>query len=438
MSTNQINIAPIDTFEESEVFALKMDAQDPLSSYRKEFSFPQQENGDDEIYLCGNSLGLMPNRSKQLVEEELQKWGKWGVKGHFESEHPWMPYHEFLSAPMAKLVGANDKEVVCMNSLTANLHFMMVSFYRPTTERYKILIEDHAFPSDTYAVVSQLEFHGYSEEEALIKLTPRPGEELIRKQDMEKVIKEQGDEIALILLPGVQYYTGQVFPMAAITEWGHDMGCVVGFDLAHATGNIELNLHHWDVDFACWCHYKYLNSGPGAVAGCFVHERHHQSSLKRFAGWWGHDKNTRFEMGPKFQPMASAEAWQLSNPPILSLASILGSLQIFTEAGGMKVLTQKSRNLTNYLQYLLQQKLPDKISIITPDNEQERGSQLSLVVDIKNLSGKEVFEKIEQAGVTADWRNPNVIRIAPTPLYNSFLDVYRFVEILAASLEPSL
>ena len=434
MNSNTLTIPKLHSFEDTEVFALQLDAQDPLSSYRNEFEFPQMPQGGDEIYLCGNSLGLMPKRSREYVCEELEKWGKYGVKGHFESEYPWMPFHEFLAQPMADLVGASANEVVCMNSLTANLHLMMVSFYRPTPARYKILIEDHAFPSDTYAVVSQLEYHGFSED-ALIKLTPREGEELIREEDIKALIDEQGHEIALILLPGVQYYTGQVFPMEEITSWGHAKGCKVGFDLAHATGNIQMNLHDWDVDFACWCHYKYLNSGPGAVAGCFVHEKHHHSDLKRFAGWWGHDKNTRFEMGPKFIPMASTEAWQLSNPPILSLASILASLELFNEAGGMQVLTQKSINLTNYLEYLLLQKLAHKINIITPQNESKRGCQLSLTVNITGLSGKDVFNKIEQAGVTADWRNPNVIRIAPTPLYNSFHDVYRFVQILAKSIE---
>ena len=432
-------------FKNSLEFAQMMDDKDALASFQSQFTIPQMPSSNfsdsqshqqkNEIYFCGNSLGLMPEKSRQYVEEELIKWGYYGVKGHFESEHPWMPYHEFLARPMANIVGAEENEVVCMNSLTTNLHLMMVSFYRPTKKRFKILIEDHAFPSDTYAVASQLKFHGYSPEDAMIKIAPRTGEELIREQDIQQLIEQAGDEIALILLPGVQYYTGQVFPMEKITQWGHNKGCMVGFDLAHAAGNIEMQLHQWQVDFACWCHYKYLNSGPGAIAGCFVHEKHHRENLPRFSGWWGHDKTTRFKMGSEFHPIPSAEAWQLSNPPILSLASIRGALDTVIEAGGMFALRKKSMLLTGYLEFLLLDTLAGKIHIITPENKQQRGCQLSLTIATDTHSGKDIFQRIENAGVTADWREPNVIRIAPVPLYNSFSDVYQFVDILSKSLE---
>ncbi|WP_196140119.1 kynureninase [Aliikangiella sp. G2MR2-5] len=423
-------------FKNSPEFARKMDKQDPIGAMRTQFHIPKHSDGSDEIYLCGNSLGLQPKKTEEYLAFELSQWQKYGVKGHFTGDYPWMPYHEFLSEGFAELVGANKSEVVAMNSLTANLHFMMVSFYRPTASRHKILIEDHAFPSDHYAVESQIKFHGYDPKESMILIKPRDGEETIRHQDILDIIEKEGDSIALIMLPGVQYYTGQVFRMKEITEAGHNKGCMVGFDLAHAAGNIVMQLHDWNVDFACWCSYKYLNSGPGSVAGCFVHERHHSDeNIPRFAGWWGHDKSNRFKMENSFKPMHSAEAWQLSNPPILSLAAIRASLDTIKEAGGIRKLAEKSRKLTDYLRFLLKDELGEDIKILTPENEQEYGSQLSLTVDTHGIDGKVIFERIEQAGVTGDWRYPNVIRVAPVPLYNSFEDCYRFVQILKTSLE---
>ncbi|MEE4246834.1 MAG: kynureninase [Kangiellaceae bacterium] len=422
-------------FETTLEFASKLDQTDPLATIRDEFYIPKHNDGSDEIYFCGNSLGLQPKRTAQYLNYELSQWQKLGVKGHFSGDYPWMPYHEFLTDGFANLVGAKTSEVVAMNSLTANLHFMMVSFYRPNAKRHKILIEDHAFPSDHYAVESQIKFHGFDPDESMILIKPRNGETTFRTEDIIQVIEQQGDSIALIMLPGVQYYTGQVFDMAAITRAGHKMGCAVGFDLAHAAGNIEMELHQWGVDFACWCTYKYLNSGAGSVAGCFVHEKHHtDKDLPRFAGWWGHNKNTRFKMENSFDPIESVEAWQLSNPPILSLAAIRASLDTFKQAGGISELRKKSLNLTRYLRFLLEHELGDDINILTPELTEHHGAQLSLTVNTHKLDGKVVFERIEAAGVTGDWRYPNVIRVAPVPLYNTFEDCYRFVQILKASL----
>ena len=411
-------------------FARGLDARDPLSRFRDRFHIPPAAAGEPEIYLCGNSLGLQPKSAADYVTAELDTWRRLAVKGHFEGDYPWLPYHEFLAETMAELVGGAPGEVVTMNSLTANLHFMMVSFYRPTRARHKILIEDHAFPSDRYAVESQIRFHGYDPADSLVVVEPRDGEALIHDDDIADVIERHGQSIALIMLPGVQYYTGQVFDMAGITRLGHDRGCVVGFDLAHAAGNIPLDLHDWDVDFAVWCTYKYLNSGPGAVAGCFVHARHGNSAaLPRFSGWWGHDKASRFEMGARFDPMPGAEGWQLSNPPILSLAAIRASLDIFREAGGMAPLREKSLRLTGYLEWLLTEALGERISIITPREPNRRGCQISLRVTSDSYSGRDLFAHLAAAGVTGDWREPDVIRIAPVPLYNRFEDCYRFVEI---------
>ncbi len=424
------------SFENSLNYAQQLDAQDPIAHMRDSFHIPQQEDGTDEIYLCGNSLGLQPTKVKDYLDFELSQWQKYGVKGHFTGNFPWMPYHEFLSEGFAELVGAKSSEVVAMNSLTANLHFMMVSFYQPTQTRFKILIEDHAFPSDHYAVESQIKFHGFDPEDSMILIKPRENETSIRTQDILDVLKEQGESIALVLLPGVQYYTGQVFDMQTITQAAQQKGCKVGFDLAHATGNVAMQLHDWQVDFACWCSYKYLNSGPGSIAGCFVHQKHHgNKDLPRFAGWWGHDKTTRFKMENHFNPIQSAEAWQLSNPPILSLAAIRASLDTIKEAGGIKALTKKSRQLTDYLRFLLKNELGDSIQILTPEAPESYGCQLSLTVDTHGLEGKVVFDRIEKAGVTGDWRHPNVIRVAPVPLYNSFTDCYRFVQILKQSLK---
>ena len=427
-------------FENNLTFAQQLDRDDPLAPIRDEFTIPKTAKGNDEIYLCGNSLGLQPKLAAEYVTRELTQWASLGVKGHFSGDFPWMPYHEFLSEGFAELVGAKKDEVVSMNTLTANLHFMMVSFYRPTKIRHKILIEDHAFPSDHYAVESQIKFHGFDPDESMLLIKPREDEDLIRNEDLMELIEKEGDSIALIMLPGVQYYTGQVFDMQAITKLGHEKGCNVGFDLAHAAGNIPLELHEWQVDFACWCTYKYLNSGPGSVAGCFVHENHHhEENLPRFAGWWGHDKMSRFKMENKFKPMKSAEAWQLSNPPVLSLASIRGSLDTIKKAGGIKELRVKALKLTGFMRYLLETNLKDDVEIYTPADTRYSGSQLSLAVRLKEGDdaerGKRIFNAIEDAGVTGDWRYPNVIRVAPVPQYNTFEDVYRFVEILQSALE---
>lgn len=416
-------------------FAREQDRGDPVAHFRDQFHIPKRADGRDALYLCGNSLGLQPKLTQSYLIEELNKWRELAVRGHFESPYPWMPYHEFLMEKTAVLVGAQPQEVVTMNSLTVNLHLMMVSFYRPTSERHKILIEAHAFPSDRYAVESQITFHGLDPKDSLLLAIPRPGEECLRMEDIARLIEREGPSIALILLPGVQYYTGQVLDMGEITRLGHAAGSVVGFDLAHAVGNIPLELHHWGCDFACWCTYKYLNSGPGSLAGCFVHERHaHKSQLPRFAGWWGHDKSTRFRMGPHFKPIPGAEGWQLSNPAILSLAAIRASLDVFCQAGGMLPLRKKSERLTGYLEFLLQTQLADHVEIITPSDRSQRGCQLSLKVRSHGTTGKTLFSKISGAGVACDWREPNVIRVAPVPLYNRFEDVYRFVEILSSNI----
>jgi len=421
-------------FEAGIEFARKLDGEDPLARFRNAFNVPTRADGNPEIYLCGNSLGLQPKRARDCVIQELDKWASLGVKGHFDGEYPWMPYHEFLAESSAALVGAQTDEVVVMNSLTVNLHLMMVTFYRPTEKRYKIAIEDHAFPSDHYAVESQLRYHGIDPRQGLLLLKPREGEALLRLEDMAALIEEQGDSIALMLLPGVQYYTGQVLPMAELTRLARQRGICVGFDLAHAAGNIPLQLHDWQVDFACWCSYKYLNAGPGSAAGCFVHRRHAQNTrLPRFAGWWGHDKQSRFRMENRFRAIPTAEGWQLSNPPILSLAAIRASLEIFTEAGGMGPLRSKSEMLTSYLQFLLKTEVGELISIITPEDPEQRGCQLSLCCEARHLGGRELFLRLEENGVTCDWREPNVIRVAPVPLYNSFEEVYRLVEILKAA-----
>lgn len=422
------------TFEDSLAFAASLDQQDPLAHMREAFHIPKiKQTSEAEIYFCGNSLGLQPKLTAQYLNDELKKWQNLGVKGHFDCEYPWMPYHEFLAEESAKLVGAKTAEVVCMNSLTANLHFMMVSFYRPTAEKHKILIEEHAFPSDHYAVESQIKFHGYDASEAMVLLKPRAGEETLRLEDILTTIDEHANELALIMLPGVQYYTGQVFDMQAISDAAQHHGIPVGFDLAHATGNIAMELHDWGVDFAAWCTYKYLNSGPGSVAGCFVHAKHHDDTdIPRLAGWWGHDKATRFKMENTFRPIQSAEGWQLSNPPILSLAAIRASLDTFKQAGGIDELRAKSKQLTAYLRFLLQNRLPQHVEIITPD-EDLSGCQLSICIN-SDKTGKDVFTSIEAAGVTCDWREPNVIRVAPVPLYNSFVDCIRFVDILENAL----
>ena len=372
----------------------------------------------------------MPKTARAYVDQELDDWARLAVEAHMHARHPWLPYHEFVTDPTARVVGAQPIETVVMNSLTVNLHLLMVSFYRPTTECYKIVIEKGAFPSDHYAIESQLKFHGYAAD-GLIELAPRAGEATLRTEDIVEAIERDGQSIALVLLGGVNYYTGQAFDMKTITEAGHKKGCVVGFDCAHAAGNIELELHDWNVDFAAWCSYKYLNAGPGAIAGIFVHERHaHSFDLPRFAGWWGHDKETRFLMGPEFKPLAGAEGWQVSNPPIFQLAALRASLEIFDDAT-MPALRAKSEKLTGFLEKLLIDIDDDRISVITPRDPAERGCQLS--IKVRN-AGRSLHEKIVVQGVYADWREPDVIRVAPVPLYNSFEDVYRFTDILRSCL----
>ncbi len=444
-------------FQNSFAVAQELDEQDTLKHFRDKFFIPKQDNGEDVLYFTGNSLGLQPKTAGAYIEQELKDWATFGVEGHFHAKNPWMPYHEFLTSQMANVVGAKPLEVVVMNSLTVNLHLLMVSFYRPTEKRYKIVIEKNAFPSDQYAVQSQIKFHqvlspAFRRQTAenqttfdaneippkggtqnfLIELAPRENETTLRSEDIEKTLRENGDEIALILLGGVNYYTGQAFDMQRIAEIGHEIGAVVGFDLAHATGNLFLQLHDWNVDFAAWCSYKYLNSGPGGIAGVFVHEKHAESfDLPRFAGWWGHDKETRFLMGDEFVPMRGAEGWQLSNPPIFQMASLRASLEIF-ETAGIKKLREKSVKLTNYLEFLLGAIKDERIEIITPRNAEERGCQLS--IRVRNAD-KSLFKAITMRGVIADWREPDVIRVAPVPLYNSFADCWKFVEILKDCLK---
>jgi len=415
-------------------YTVEQDRADPLKGYRQRFHIPQHE-GRDEIYLCGNSLGLQPRGTARYVQEELEDWQRLAVKGHFAGRRPWMPYHELFTGKTARVVGALPSEVVNMNSLTVNLHLMMVSFYRPTPQRHKLVVEKGAFPSDRYAVESQAKLHGLDPDRSLIELAPRRDDAYVSVDEIETLLEEEGREIALLMLPGVQYYSGQVFDMARIVEAGHKAGCLVGFDLAHAAGNIPLKLHDWDVDFAVWCNYKYMNAGPGAVAGCFVHERHARAfDRPRLAGWWGHDKKSRFRMGPEFVPMAGAEGWQLSNPPVLGLAPLLASLEIFDEAG-MDALREKSVKLTDYLEFLLKEKLSGIVEILTTSKPAERGCQLSLRLHAGRKQARRVFEQLEQAGVTSDWREPDVIRVAPVPLYNSFSDVYGFVKTLAELVE---
>lgn len=410
--------------------ASSLNSVNSIQNFRSRFHIPKTPDGNDVIYLTGNSLGLQPKAARKYIDEELEDWARLGVEGHLLARHPWLPYHEFVTEPMARVVGALPSETIVMNSLTANLHLMMVSFYRPSGKRRKIVIEAGAFPSDQYAVKSQLRFHGL-DEESLIELKPRQGESTLITEDIVETIDEHGDEIALIMMGGVNYYTGQAFDMRAITEAGHRVGAIVGFDLAHAAGNLELRLHDWNVDFAVWCSYKYLNAGPGGIAGAFVHERHARAfDLPRFAGWWGHNKQTRFLMGPDFDPLPGAEGWQLSNPPIFQLAALRASLEIFDEAG-ITDLRRQSMELTGHLEKLLREIDSDRISIITPSDPSERGCQLSIRV---RDADKALFEAIASRGIIADWREPDVIRVAPVPLYNNSDDIVRFAGILRQCL----
>jgi kynureninase len=412
------------TYKFDRDFARQADAEDPLGSYRKEFLFPQV-NGRDSLYFTGNSLGLQPVKAREYLNQELDDWASLGVEGHVESRRPWLRYHEFFSEKLAAIVGAKKEEVVTMGGLTTNLHLLMVSFFRPKGKRRKILCEAKAFPSDRYALRSQLRFHGLNPDKDLIEVEPDAKTGFINEEKLMATIDENAREIALVMLGGVNYYTGQVFNMKEITARARAAGAVVGWDLAHAAGNVELDLHHWEVDFAAWCGYKYLNSGPGGVSGVFIHQRHHgQKDIPRFEGWWGHNVETRFKMGPDFDPTPTAEAWQLSNAPVFSMTPLLASLELFDRAG-MPALREKSQKLTGYLEHVIGQVSLTTgvvLKVPTPGGDQ-RGCQLSLVVP---EMGKSVFNELTKRGVIADWREPDVIRLAPVPLYNSFSDVFEF------------
>ncbi len=421
-------------FDTSIDSAIAMDQDDPLAKFRDQFWIPSDPNGDPEIYFVGNSLGLQPKNVAGFVETELNQWKNLGVRGHFESDTPWMPYHELLAPTMAEIVGAQQQEVVVMNTLTVNLHLMMATFYRPTEKRHRILIEEHAFPSDYQAVESRIKLHGYDPCESIVTVKHGVESGLLSTELICSTIEQHRDSLALVLLPGIQYYTGQFLDMQQITAAAHRYNIPVGFDLAHAAGNVPMQLHDWDVDFAVWCTYKYLNSGPGAIGGCFVHEQHaNDKKLPRMAGWWGHDKETRFLMESRFDPIPTAEGWQLSNPPILSLAAIRASLEVFAQAGGIEPLREKSKKLTGYFRDLITATLKDRVNIITPKNA--AGCQLSLEVNLDGVSGRGVHEQLEKSGTVTDWREPNVIRAAPVPLYNSFADVHQFVTVLERVLE---
>ena len=421
------------TFENSLAFAQQLDAQDQLSHYQNEFSFPQV-NGKKVIYFTGNSLGLQPKRAKTYVDEVMNDWATLAVEGHFYAEKPWWDYHERFANPLSNLVGALPTEVTVMNTLTVNLHLMMVSFYQPTPQRYKIICEEKAFPSDQYLFQSQVRFHGYEPENTIVEVKRREGEHNIRLEDVVAKIEEVGAELALVLIGGVNYYTGQVFDMKTITEAVHNVGAHVGWDLTHAAGNIELQLHDWQVDFAAWCSYKYMNSGPGNASGCFIHEKHHTNSeLPRFAGWWGHNKERRFKMEPHFDPIQGADGWQISNLPVLSLAPYLASVELFAEIG-MTALIAKRNTITAYLEFVLHEidrEVKGNFEIITPSNPKERGCQLSVFL---HGEGRSLFDYLMKNGVIIDWREPNVIRLAPVPLYTSFENIYRFGQILKSGI----
>lgn len=424
------------TFENTLSFAQQMDAQDPLRSFRDRFYFPSFHS-ETVRYFTGNSLGLQPKSVNTYIQEELSDWAKYGVEGHFLAKRPWFSYHENLTEKAARIVGALPVEVVVTHSLTTNLHLLMVSFYRPSGKRTKILCEAKAFPSDQYALESQVRFHGLDPHDHIVEISPRDGEHLIREEDIYSAIDRLGDELALIMIGGVNYYTGQLFDMAEITKKGHAVGAIVGFDLAHAAGNINLELHDWGVDFAAWCGYKYLNSSPGGVSGMFVHQRHaDRPELPRFAGWWGHDKESRFLMEPGFHPMKGAEGWQLSNAPVLGMAAHLASLDIFDEAG-MENIGKKRDILTAFLEFVIddiseRNKERCTFEIITPRDKTKRGAQLSILA---KGQGKALFDALSDQGVVADWREPNVIRVAPAPLYNSFEDCYWFGQLLEKAIQ---
>jgi kynureninase len=419
------------TYQNSLDYAKQLDQEDPISYLRNEFHIPRDKDGKEWLYFTGNSLGLQPKITSKYIEQELDDWANFGVEGHFEAKNPWLSYHELLTDTMAKVVGAKPIEVVVMNTLTTNLHLLMVSFYQPSKTKYKIIIESDAFPSDRYAVQSQLSFHGFDPEEALIEWKPKEGKELLELEDLKSILDSQGDEVALLLIGGVNYYTGQYLDIKKIAELGHAKKCMVGIDLAHGAGNIQPNLHDSSIDFAAWCTYKYLNSGPGSLSGLFVHEKHAQrKDLPRFAGWWNHNKETRFNMRQPFDVMSGAEGWQLSNPPILSMAAIKASLDIF-EKVGMDALLKKSKKLTGFFEYLINEIASDTIKIITPTNPNERGCQLSLQV---KKADKNLHKKLTENNIITDWREPDVIRCAPVPMYTSFEDVYQMVSMLESFL----
>lgn len=404
-----------------------MDHNDPLKIFRDEFYIPKDKQGKDIIYFAGNSLGLQPRSVRSYVEQELKDWETLGVEGHLHAKNPWLPYHEFLTGQTALITGAKPEEVVNMNSLTTNLHLLFASFYRPLKNKNKILIESNSFPSDYYAVQSQIKFHGYDPDSALVEISPRAQEDFIRTDDILKYLDEHGDTVSLLWFAGVNYYSGQAFEIGKIVKACHDKNITAGFDLAHSVGNVELHLHDWDVDFAVWCNYKYMNGGPGAIGGAFIHERHlMNNSLHKFLGWWGHDKKTRFLMDHKYIPIPTAESWQLSNPPILQLASLKASLDVFGKTA-MTELRKKSELLTGYLEFLINENNEGNIKIITPTDKNERGCQLSLRV---KENGKKLYRRLLDRGVICDWREPDVIRAAPVPLYNGFEDVWKFSEKL--------
>ena len=419
-------------FEATRDFARSLDEQDPLAGFRAQFNIPEDRDGRRNIYVCGNSLGLQPRIAVDYVNEVMADWSRLGVEGHVRAKRPWLNYHRHATAGFAELAGAKAQEVVAMNTLTVNLHVLMASFYRPDDKRHKIVVESTAFPSDYFAVTSQLEMHGYDPADALIEWAPRDDERLYN-EDLQQILDRHGDEIALLLLPGVQYYTGQVLDMEALCRMAHDAGCKIGLDLAHAIGNVPLELNQWGPDFAAWCTYKYLNAGPGAVGGAFVHSRHLDGDDSRYlAGWWGHDEATRFKMAHRFEPAAGVERWQLSNPPILAIAPIVASLSIF-QAAGMDALRKKSLSQTAFLKFLLEKEFAGNIDTITPLDA--RGCQLSLVITDDALNARGVFEALEKLNVIGDWREPNVIRVAPVPLYNSVEDVYELSERLRLAVE---
>jgi kynureninase len=424
-------------FQNTRLFARLLDQEDPLKTYRDAFIFPEVK-GRRVIYFTGNSLGLQPKASQAYVDEVMADWANLAVEGHFYANKPWWDYHERFCEPLAHIVGARPEEIAVMNTLTVNLHLLMVSFYTPTPGRYKILCEEKAFPSDQYMLQSQVRFHGYNPSEAIIEVKRRPGEHNIRHEDVLAKIEEVGSELALVLLGGVNYYTGQVFDINIITAAGHQVGAKVGWDLAHAAGNIKLQLHDWDVDFASWCSYKYMNSGPGNASGVFVHNKHHTNKhLNRFAGWWGHNKERRFKMEPEFDAVEGANGWQVSNLPILSLAPYLASVEMFDQVG-MDALVTKRDKITSYLEFILKEVAKDtqgNFEIITPENPAERACQLSVFL---HGQGRQLFDYLMAQGVIVDWREPNVIRLAPAPFYSSFEDMFVFGEILKAGINDQL